>query len=104
MRDGVLSFALSFRSLGSAWLSSSCSLQSMNMVARIHKVLSSRLFARPEILGHFGVIKWWESRRILFNLLVGVRGLLTLAVILVVAAIASAKFNEPLGLPDPLIF
>lgn len=71
----------------------------MNLLRRI---LSLRLFSRKEKASDFwDIIIWWELRRIPFNLLVGLAGIVTLAVILAVAAIASEKFGEPLGLPDP---
>jgi hypothetical protein len=46
---------------------------------------------------------WWELRRLPYNLIVGSVGVLSSGVILVLAAIASEIFNEPLGLPDPPI-
>jgi hypothetical protein len=46
---------------------------------------------------------WWELRRLRYNLTVGSVGVLSSGVILVVAAIASELFNEPIGLPDPPI-
>lgn len=49
------------------------------------------------------ILRWWELRRIPYNLIVGSVGVLSSGVILVVAAIASEIFNEPLGLPDPPI-
>jgi hypothetical protein len=45
----------------------------------------------------------WELRRLPYNLIVGSVGVLSSGVILVLAAIASEIFNEPLGLPDPPI-
>jgi drug/metabolite transporter superfamily protein YnfA len=65
-------------------------------------MLAWRLFSRrEEVAGTFAIIKWWELRRIPFNLAVGATGLVTLIIVAAVAAIASNKFGEPLGLPDP---
>ncbi len=76
----------------------------MSAFALVHKILAWRLFSRREELpGTFDIIKWWEVRRIPFNLAVGTAGIFTLIVILAVAGIASEKFGEPLGLPDPPI-
>ena len=75
------------------------------MVALIQKILAWRFFSRrKEASGIFDIIKWWEARRIPYNLIVGAAGVFTLAVIIAVAAIASEKFGEPLGWPDPPIF
>lgn len=49
------------------------------------------------------ILRWWELRRIAYNVVVGGVGMVTCALILSAAAIASEVFNEPLGLPDPPI-
>jgi len=76
----------------------------MSISTAIHRTQQLWLFARkeeePSIVA---VIKWWELRRIPYNLIVGALGLFTCVVTLLVAAIASEKFGEPLGLPDPPI-
>jgi len=67
-------------------------------------MLTWRLFARrEEESGIFSIIKWWELRRLPFNLAVGATGFVTVIVTLAVAVITSEKFDEPLGLPDPPI-
>lgn len=77
----------------------------MSVLAQVQRVLRWGFFSRcEEASGALDVIKWWEVRRIPFNLIVGATGALTMIVTLVVAAIASEKFGEPLGLPDPPIF
>jgi hypothetical protein len=74
------------------------------MITSIQKLLGWRIFSRhEEVIGTLAIIKWWEIRRIAFNIAVGICGVITLAVLLVVAAVASSKLNEPLGLPDPPI-
>ena len=67
--------------------------------------MSSRLFSRrTEAVGLLAILKWWELRRIPYNVLVGLAGVFTCAVSVGVAAMASERFNEPLALPDPPIF
>ena len=76
----------------------------MNLLASVQKAQAWWLFSRSEEeASSFAVIKWWELRRVPFNLVVGATGILTCVVTVVVAAIASEKFGEPLGLPDPPI-
>jgi hypothetical protein len=76
----------------------------MNAPSSVQKLLAWRLFSRrEEASGIFDIIKWWEVRRIPFNVAVGTAGIVTLIVVLSVAAIASEVFGEPLGLPDPPI-
>ena len=77
----------------------------MNLIASIRRALTGWLFARGEYeVSTFEVILWWEKRRLPYNLIVGVAGVFTCAVTVAVVAIASEKFGEPLGLPDPPIF
>lgn len=76
----------------------------MNALASVRRILAWRLFSRrEEASGTFDIIKWWELRRIPYNVIVGTAGVITLIVTIAVAAIASEKFGEPLGLPDPPI-
>jgi F0F1-type ATP synthase membrane subunit c/vacuolar-type H+-ATPase subunit K len=48
-------------------------------------------------------IRWWEARRVAFNLLVGSAGIFTCIVIGIVAAASWALFNRDLR-PDPPLF
>jgi hypothetical protein len=50
------------------------------------------------------VIKWWESRRLFFNLAVGCAGLVT-GILLITCAVTSDSFvGEPIGMTDgPLL-
>ena len=71
----------------------------MSALAVSPKILGWRLFSRRETApGTSDIIKWWELRRIPYNLAVGATGVFT-----VVVTIASEKFGEPFGLPDPPI-
>jgi hypothetical protein len=74
------------------------------VIALAEKLLALPLFTRrEEITGMAEIIKWWELRRIPFNIAVGVTGIFTCAVIFAVAAVASKTLGEPLGIPDPPI-
>lgn len=76
----------------------------MSTLASVQRLLAWRLFSRREdALSTFDIIKWWELRRVPYNLAVGAAGIFTLVVTVAVAAIASEKLGEPLGLPDPPI-
>jgi hypothetical protein len=49
-------------------------------------------------------IRWWESRRFFFNLVVGCTGLLTCFLLLVCAFTADSFVGEPIGMTDgPLL-
>lgn len=76
----------------------------MSVLTLSQRILGWRLFSRrEEAPSIFGIITWWELRRIPYNLAVGTAGVFTLVVTIAVATIASEKFGEPLGLPDPPI-
>jgi hypothetical protein len=76
----------------------------MSVFTPIQKILTWRLFSRrEEVVDAVDIIKWWELRRIPYNIAVGTAGIITLVVVVAVAAIASEKLGEPLGLPDPPI-
>ena len=50
------------------------------------------------------VIRWWESRRLFFNLVVGCTGLLTCCLLIVCAFMADSLVGEPIGMTDgPLL-
>jgi len=69
------------------------------------KILAWRLFARrKDDSGNFDIIKWWELRRIPYNLIVGATGMLTLIAIFAVAAIGELVFGVACEWPDPPIF
>jgi hypothetical protein len=50
-----------------------------------------------------GIVIWWESRRLLFNVIVGTTGLVTLAVILVADLVAPGQTDRALSL-SPALF
>jgi hypothetical protein len=50
------------------------------------------------------VIRWWESRRLFFNLVVGCTGLVTCVLLIVCAFTADSLVGEPIGMSDgPLL-
>lgn len=49
------------------------------------------------------VVAWWERRRIPYNLIVGVTGILTCAVTFTMAFICERVVGVPIGFPDPPI-
>jgi hypothetical protein len=76
----------------------------MNLLDSTQRVQAWRLFSRrAEEISTFEVIKWWEMRRVPYNLLVGAAGIFTCIMTVIVATIASETIGEPLGLPDPPI-
>jgi hypothetical protein len=54
-----------------------------------------------EVVGAAKIIGWWELRRIPYNILVGLAGLMTCAASLFLAWISQSLVGEPVGLPDP---
>jgi hypothetical protein len=73
--------------------------------ATIAKILAWCYFSRPENLtGWVAVVKWWELRPPIYNVIVGACGILTTTIVLLIAGVASDIYHEPLGLPDPPIF
>jgi hypothetical protein len=50
------------------------------------------------------VIGWWEARRVPFNLIVGIAGLISCIVVAIVGLGSEILFGGELGLPDPPIF
>ena len=48
------------------------------------------------------VIEWWESRRWLFNAVVGCTGIITCVAMVACAWFAEPTVGEAIGLPDPV--
>ena len=64
-----------------------------------------RLFQREEKqMTSLQIILWWEARRVFFNMVVGIAGVITIFTMLFSAMLAEKLFNEPIGWPDPPIF
>ena len=69
-----------------------------------------KFYDRPEFrrvdtaVGAGDVIRWWESRRLFFNLMVGISGLATCILLVVCAFTADSVVGEPIGMTDgPLL-
>ncbi len=62
-------------------------------------------FARSQpIAGEGDVIRWWESRRLFFNVVVGGTGIVTCVLLIACAFTADWMVGEPIGMPDgPLL-
>ena len=60
--------------------------------------LTDFLFPAPAERSVSGIVRWWESRRLPYNLIVGGSGLVTLAVIGVIAALHPGPKPDLAGL------
>jgi hypothetical protein len=80
----------------------------------LEKAIVSRFFKAffdgPEFVrntshrGVWEVIRWWESRRFFFNLVVGCTGILTLILMTICAVFAESVVGEAIGMSDgPLL-
>lgn len=75
------------------------------ILAPIKYLTQYRLFQRHENqINSLQIILWWEARRLFFNIVVGIAGLITIFTLLFSAMIAEKLVNEPIGWPDPPIF
>jgi hypothetical protein len=74
-------------------------------VHSIKALLEGPWFDRREpIAGAGDVIRWWESRRLFFNMVVGCTGIITCVLLIICAFTADSTVGEPIGLPDgPLL-
>jgi hypothetical protein len=63
------------------------------------------LFPAPaEVRDTGAIFRWWESRRLTFNVIVGATGLVTLAAIKVVAFLPPFSMNLPVFWPGVLAY
>lgn len=75
------------------------------MKTLLDRVLGASLFQRePGISGPWQTIGWWEARRIAFNLIVGIVGILTVATGILAISVTNAYLTTPLQRPDPPLF
>lgn len=69
----------------------------------LDKLRTSELFRRdPGVTGAWQVIGWWEMRRIPYNLLLGIAGVVSVAVSFLAAAVIVPVVGDPR--PDPPLF
>ena len=75
------------------------------MNAILVRLFGVSLFQRESgIADHWQIIGWWETRRVPFNLIVGIVGILTIASGLLAMSIANAFLETPIHRPDPPLF
>jgi hypothetical protein len=71
----------------------------------VPKTLVGWLFTRqPGPLRARAVVLWWEARRAPYNVIVGMVGLMTSAVMVTIAFVCESRGGAPIGLPDPPAF
>ena len=75
------------------------------VIGFIKSLMSGPRFERSlPATGTGDVIRWWESRRLFFNVVVGCTGIITCALLIVCAFAADSTVGEPIGMPDgPLL-
>ena len=77
----------------------------MNLITYVKKAQSWRLFARhDDVRTTFAIVRWWESRRLPYNLIVGVTGVATCVIGLTIAIIGSRMSHQPILFPNPPLF
>ncbi len=71
----------------------------------LNRVLGDSLFHREAgTAGAWQILGWWEVRRAPFNLILGIVGLVTVALGTVAMGIANAFLETPIHRPDPPLF
>ncbi|MDR1190498.1 MAG: hypothetical protein LBK60_02390 [Verrucomicrobiales bacterium] len=77
-------------------------LKKSRIIKMVKQMLMWRLFSRQEIpMSAVGIIAWWEIRRIPYNLIVGVTGILVVIMITLGAWACEARGGVPIGYCDP---
>jgi hypothetical protein len=67
--------------------------------------LTRLLFPAPaEVRNTRAIFRWWESRRLTFNVIVGATGLVTLAVMKIIAVIPPFSMSLPVFWPGVLAY
>lgn len=76
----------------------------VDMTRAVAVLKDTRLFGRRSTLkSPAAVICWWELRRIAYNAIVGLTGVVTVAALLGIADYAERNLGDPIGMPDPPI-
>jgi hypothetical protein len=69
------------------------------------KLYDKPIFRRElPVSGALDVLRWWESRRFFFNLVVGFAGITTCVLLIVCAFVSEPIVGEAIGLPDGPLF
>ncbi|HWG40561.1 MAG TPA: hypothetical protein VN658_08425 [Candidatus Acidoferrales bacterium] len=73
-----------------------------SIIRAMQRLVNSRFFSRdvPDP-GVWRTIGWWEVRRVPYNLLVGLAGVVTCVVCFITALVCGHFLGDPIGLPDP---
>jgi hypothetical protein len=76
-----------------------------SILAPVKYLARFRLFQRREDqMNSLQIILWWEARRLFFNIVVGIAGLITVCTLLFSAMMAEKLVSEPIDWPNPPIF
>ena len=71
----------------------------------LHRLLGTSLFERTaHTTTAWQTIGWWETRRVPFNLIVGIVGVVTVATGTLAMSVANAFLETPIHRPDPPLF
>jgi hypothetical protein len=74
----------------------------MTLIEAVDHLANTRFFRRDVAsMTPWQVIRWWELRRIAYNLIVGLATVATISIMLFVAVICDKVMGEPIGMPDP---
>ena len=67
--------------------------------------LTRLLFPAPaEVRNTASIFRWWESRRLTFNVIVGVTGLVTLGAVKVIALLPPLSMSMPVAWPGVIMY
>ncbi len=67
--------------------------------------LTRLLFPAPaEVRSTTSIFRWWESRRLTFNVIVGGAGLITLAAVKLIALLPPLSMSMPVAWPGVLVY
>ncbi|MGB7575118.1 MAG: hypothetical protein WBN53_14800 [Thermodesulfobacteriota bacterium] len=71
----------------------------------IQRLKRLRFFSRnDQVLSTWRIIAWWEIRRIPYNFLVGIAGIVTTLLCIGSGLIGERVLGVPIGIPDPPLF
>ena len=75
------------------------------MMTNWNRLRRTALFQREAELTDTGqIIGWWETRRVPYNLIVGIAGVVSIAACFLAVGVGGAFLKEPLQRPDPPLF
>jgi hypothetical protein len=75
------------------------------MMTPWNRLRRTALFQREAELTDTGqIIGWWETRRVPYNLIVGIAGVVSIAACFLAVGVGGAFLKEPLQRPDPPLF